>query len=369
MNRGVALIHLFLTSVFWQVFGHDHGPVASRYPAHTVYQFGQGYWLEELAARPNGQLLATTYLPNAGLWLIDPNDDARYPAVLVHQFENSTSALGIVRAPESEPDTYYVGTLNFSASQGFVPHTSQLWRVDMSTFDYSSETGQVSRDAEVRHVATLSAVAMANGMTFTDQKSPEILVADSLRGAIWKVDTVSGHYEMVSDHPAMRSDNPARRSLGIDAIKIHNDVLYFNNAGEFTLSKMPIKKDGSAAGEPEVIAENLYSDGFCLYNSTTVLTTMNIENGLAAIDLETHRRWMVAGNTTDGVFVTPTSVVPGRGKGEGRWFYVSMGGTYTASEANSPVGGSLVAVDMGETLMQSPSSWQVQEGTAPRMDL
>lgn len=328
----------------------------SKFSARTVFQFPKGYWLENQAVRHNGHVLATTYMPSAGLYMIDPTPNATYPAVLVHRFENSTSALGIVESNES--DTFYMATLNFSATDGFVSHSSQIWSVNMSSFDYSAETGQVSRKAAVSHITQLSSVGMANGLTLVDENSPHLLIADSLEGAIWDLDTITGQYHLSSSHQLMRSNNAARKYLGIDGIRIHSNTLYFNNAGEFTLSSMPINPDGTAKGDPNVIATGLQSDEFCFYDPNTVLVTMNIANGLAALDLETHRRWMVAGNTPHSGFTTPTSVELGRGKNADRVAYVTMGGTYFATDSEDIVGGSLVVVDLESASKGSESGRQ-----------
>ncbi|KAJ6132911.1 hypothetical protein N7471_008126 [Penicillium samsonianum] len=83
---------------------------------HQVYQFPNGSWVENIAVRPNGNLLVT--LANTlELWEVTPSAQSKGHASLVHHFDDAKMATG---SAELSPDVFAVITPNI------------VWRLEMN---------------------------------------------------------------------------------------------------------------------------------------------------------------------------------------------------------------------------------------------
>ena len=137
----------------------------------TLYEFPKGAWVENIAVRSNGQLLITrTDVPE--LYLVDPLHPS---ASLVHQFTSATGLLGIA---EVAHDIFAViaGKIDLATASA-VPGSFVIWKVDMR-----SAKAAVSKIAEVPEALFL------NGMTLFNAKTSTVLIADSKKGVIWRLD-------------------------------------------------------------------------------------------------------------------------------------------------------------------------------------
>ena len=87
--------------------------------------FPNGTWIENLAVRANGEILATS-LSKAAIYLLNP---FQHTAEVAHQFESTDGVLGIA---EIEPDVFAVATaeVNLKTSAA-VNGTAKLWKLDM----------------------------------------------------------------------------------------------------------------------------------------------------------------------------------------------------------------------------------------------
>lgn len=125
-------------------------------PAHTISRQPAGYRFENLAIRPDGQILTTTASPGANIFQIDPL--GILPPTLVYEVPLvNGSAAGI---NEGERDVYYVVAGMFDILNTSVTHpdTYQIVELDMrgtfvlTTHQYD-EAGQVHhsllRDADL----------------------------------------------------------------------------------------------------------------------------------------------------------------------------------------------------------------------------
>ena len=73
-------------------------------PLHLIHQFPAGTWIENLAIRSNGEILATDDT-HPRIYQVDLT--RTHEAVVVHEFTGTPSILGIV---ESSPDVFHVCT-------------------------------------------------------------------------------------------------------------------------------------------------------------------------------------------------------------------------------------------------------------------
>ena len=125
-----------------RVFG---SPVVSQdtgeFPTRLVYQFPNGSRAENIAVRPNGDLLITRVdVPE--IYLINPSS-ASPTATLLHRFNDKLSTSGIA---ETAPDTFAVITGNSSLQDGvFTPVPGSFSIYSISFPSPSSDTANISK--------------------------------------------------------------------------------------------------------------------------------------------------------------------------------------------------------------------------------
>jgi hypothetical protein len=148
-------------------------------PTRTLYQFStNGTWVENIAVRSNGNLLVTLLSPTPELWQIPvatPED-----ASLVYTFPDMAGLVGIA---ETAPDTFSVAGGNYTVP---VTNTSSaVWEVRFG--DNDAVTAR--KMADIPEASVLNGVAAVPGCAST---STAVIVADTILGLAWHVDTASG---------------------------------------------------------------------------------------------------------------------------------------------------------------------------------
>lgn len=116
---------LSLASVCISAAGAPSRPTNTSDPVRLHYEFPYDTYTENLAVRPNGQILETPLnLPQ--LWLVEPGLPGE--AFIAYDFPKVLGLTGIV---EYQPDVFAVLTGNFSISTGD-PGTGTwaIWSVD-----------------------------------------------------------------------------------------------------------------------------------------------------------------------------------------------------------------------------------------------
>ncbi|KAK2809908.1 hypothetical protein FQN50_003320 [Emmonsiellopsis sp. PD_5] len=240
-------------------------------PIRTIYQFPQDGHVENIAVRANGNLLVT-YVTQPELYEIDPfTPTAR--ANLIHTFPENHGVYGIEEIGE---DVFAVATQIYDYMTGQpVVGSGTVWRVDMGA---EGETGEI---------ATIPEAQFPNGLTglrsggASAAAASAALVSDSLVGCVWKVDLLgSGVVEKILDLESMHmGDMPP----GINGILVQGNMLYYTNMGTGVFYSLPLKEDGSADGEPTVIAEGIQGDDFDIDGDGNVYIAANTENTLYKI--------------------------------------------------------------------------------------
>ena len=223
----------------------------------TIFQFPtNGSWIENQAHRPNGNLLVTR-ADVCELWEINPVTKS---GSLVSNFSDCSSASGITKIGY---DAYAVITgqfhlQNFSVTAG---KPSPLWRVDYEDCETEDDSPQVSLIANTD-------VAFTNGaVTFAKDT---ILLVDSLKGAIWKVNTNTGASSIVISDPTMSPNTSSPvLSIGINGIRLHDNFVYYTNTGLALFCRIPIDSNAASTGPAQVLARNVSIDDFTILNDGT----------------------------------------------------------------------------------------------------
>lgn len=184
----------------------------------TIYQFPTTTWIENLAVRSNGHILATlTNIPS--VYEIVPSSSS-YPATAspLYTFPNATSLSGI---DEISPDIFSVVVGNFSLSTFLpTPGSYSIW-----TIDFKSNSGS----PKVKKVTDIPEAELLNGMTRLPTREDMVLVGDSVKGVIWRVDVRSGEYSIAIDVPEFHANASAPLKLGVNGIRWWKGFVYFVN--------------------------------------------------------------------------------------------------------------------------------------------
>ncbi|KAF5488072.1 hypothetical protein CGCF413_v013076 [Colletotrichum fructicola] len=158
MTFSVALCHPFSTP-----------SPSTAMSTSVVFQLNQtGTWFENLAVRPNGQIVATR-MDLGQLWLIDPFAKTGKKLVDV---PGVISTIGIA---EYKPDVFAFGGGNFSLN----PVSLAAGSMKVFSLDLTKELPVVTL------ITPLPNAGFANGLTAWSET--EVLVADTNGGTVYKV--------------------------------------------------------------------------------------------------------------------------------------------------------------------------------------
>ena len=268
-----------------------------RAPITQLYQFKDGTSLENLAARPNGNLILTA-ISDPSAYLLDPTRRNSKPQ-LIHRFPEATSLTGIV---ETSPDVFAVVAGNWSTKtfEG-VPNSFEVWSIDFNT-----------RQPTIKSIAKMPKAAALNGITNCHKSETVVLIADSEVGAIWKLDTSTGEHSIAFRDPLF-TNCTSPFPLGLNGVAMFDEKLHFANSALRIYGRVPILEDGTASGEIEILGRALpavtaFDDVVLDWEGNGWIATH--PNAVTEITPEGKQRNFTG---TDVEMLNPTSIVWGRG--------------------------------------------------------
>jgi hypothetical protein len=206
----------------------------------------------------------------------------------------------------------------------------QLWHVDAA--------GQV-----VDSIA-LPEAALPNGITRL--QTGVLLVADSVKGLIWRVDLAQRKVSPWLADALLGGFDPEIKPAipAVNGLKRHGAFLYASNMMQNHLVRIAIRPDGSA-GAAEVYARDVFADDFAIDKTGRIFATTHVHNSVVSIDPTTRRATLLAG----------------RAQG-------LQGATAVAIDTTAPSGTlRLVAVTNGGVYV--PPAWGVEEARVVRIDV
>ncbi|KAI4195112.1 MAG: hypothetical protein LQ350_007390 [Teloschistes chrysophthalmus] len=340
------------------------------YPTKLVYQFPNGTWLEALAVRPAGTIL-TTLLTSPDLYLIHPDTKSPSPK-LIHHFSSHTALLGIT---ETTPDTFFVIATNYSEeTRSAVPGSSAIYRVHFPN--------PHTTDPIVSHAANLPRdTIIPNGLTALNAHT--LLVADSRKGTVISVNTLTGLAQTAIEDPLLLPPHPF--DIGVNGLKILPDPfhpssprppsppkpgqppqppqrqetrLIFTNTFQNLLVSLPIDPlTARSRGPATIIARGLTYpvtagyDDFCISpDGKQAFLVTGGGNSIVSVDMATGTLKVVAGDVNSTSLAEPTAVVLGRGGGGGgggKMYVSTAGGAALPVWGHRAFGGQVVEVELG----------------------
>lgn len=290
-------------------------------PHHTITQFPPGTWIENIAVRPNGNLLLTTLTPNASLYEVLSPFSTSPSVALLFTIPTVTSLMGIT---ETVPDTFAVVGGNFSAAGG-VPDSYALWTADFS----SCEEGGSKSSPKVSLVTTIPDAVLLNGATTASGNPNAVLVADSQQGKLFRVDIARRKYSLAAALPEM-----AGGLVGINGVHMHKGYLYWTNDEQTTVYRARFTPDGGlvpGAGAERVanvsgltghVDDFMFGPGT---GSDTMFVATNQDDVLLAVGTD-GKAEVVVGGAGDAAVGGSTSCAFGRTGRDGRVLYVATEG-------------------------------------------
>ncbi|KAI1075523.1 hypothetical protein F5B20DRAFT_585119 [Whalleya microplaca] len=187
-------------------------------PSKTIFQFNEtGTWLENVAVRPNGDLLMSMLTPHSSLYTLKRPYSSSPEASLVHTFDGANGLGGIT---EISPDTFAVIAGQYSGAGSPVPGTYAIWEVSFRNSTHS-----------VRKITDIPEAGLANGIaTVPTYGGKVVLISDSFLGSLWRLDTQTGRYESVMKVTEMGVKDGAEFPIGINGVKVRDGYVYWTNS-------------------------------------------------------------------------------------------------------------------------------------------
>ncbi|EEU34473.1 uncharacterized protein NECHADRAFT_55444 [Fusarium vanettenii 77-13-4] len=203
----------------------------------TIFQLNSsGSWFENLAIRPDGQIIATR-MDVPELWLINPITRKGRSLLTI---PGVSGAIGI---SQQTSNTYIVGAGNVTADPfNFKPRSMKIFLLEFK-----------GGYPDLKLVTELPEAMFINGIT--PWSKTEVLVSDTVLGAVYQIDIRKGSITSIM------SDTDF---AGINGIRVQNGFLYYASTSNQTFFRVPITKDFAIAGSVEIILSGIFMDDFAL---------------------------------------------------------------------------------------------------------
>ena len=310
-------------------------------PVHVIHEFPHGTWVENLAVRSNGQILATIATAPE-LYQVDPT--STNPPILVHTFPNATGLWGIV---ETTPDIFYVLAGQGSPFAPADPGTFSVWLVNLHTSGFHFFPHHDVVPSVISKVADIPHGILCNGMAVLSYDPDVLLIADSLAGVVWKLDVDSGHVTTAIQNPDMNAFKNAAGSVGINGLKLHGGKLYWTDTDLEILISIPIYSNGSAAGREIPVTDGVGADDFVFDHKGNTFIAQDPFDTLLLLKAD-GSKLILTNSTGPNSIMGPTAVQFGRRVADSANLYVTSNGGYTNYETQVfTVGGRVSRVDVG----------------------
>jgi hypothetical protein len=297
--------------------------------ASILYQFPKGTYVENLAVRSNGNIVVVL-LTQPEVWEINPSVSPA-TARMVHRFQTASRCTGII---ETKPDVFAV--LAGKMALELIP---QSWEVAEINFGANPPS---------LHTVTqnIKGAGMLNGLTLLNENA--VLVSDTMKGVVRRVDLRTGEHEIVMGGPEKKRI-PAL-GLGLNGIRTSRGSVWMSNTAKKGISKVPVdKQTGRPTGAAEVIGSVSWVDDFVISpTGDAVYVTSHDQHALIKVNVRNGSQTVLAGGPKSGLMVGPTSAVFGRTPGLEKTIYVSTAGItmypFKKAPDNGPGGGKVIAV-------------------------
>lgn len=276
----------------------------------TLFQFpNNGSWISNLAFRPDGSLLFTR-LDVPEVWSVNTSSGH---ASIAHSFSNVTSCFGI---SEIDKDVFAVVVGNFS-TKTYQPTSGSF---ALHKLDFNNVNGETT--AAASKIAAIPEAEALNGMATFSHQSNLVLIADSPKGAIWKVNTKSGDYSVALNDTTMCPAEEQALPLGINGLKVVDNYIYYSSTTRMEFCRVEVDNQATAVGKYEVIASGFLPDNIEVTSDGTAYIATDPQNSVVRIT-PYGQISLVAGGQLSTQMPGPTSC---RMAADGKTLYVGTSG-------------------------------------------
>ncbi|KAB8229519.1 uncharacterized protein BDW43DRAFT_288144 [Aspergillus alliaceus] len=307
--RSLSLgLYAMTLTIITPILALPYAPRTTGSPVSVTFQFNRnGTWLENLAVRPNGELLVTR-LDVPELWLVNPaTNNAKEAGSLLYSFPNATSLLGIT---EIDTDVYAVVVGNFSISTVTSTQGSySIWSIDLSS---SKPTAKV--------LAPIPEAKFPNGIVRFGQDL--LLITDSAKGVIWRLSLSTGEFSQALSDTTMLPAEGQPNAVGVNGIDVRGKYVYYTSTTQMLYARVPVDEKATATGPVEIIASSFTPDDFMLTRDGSAYISTNPQNGVVKVDPH-GRVKLLAGNAFKIEVGGSTAVASSR---DGSVLYVTTSG-------------------------------------------
>jgi hypothetical protein len=265
-------------------------------PLHTLHQFPNGTWLENIALMPNSSLLVTL-IGRAEIHMVHPSGLSH----LVARIPEANSVLGITALSNAK---YAVAAGTTTPSNSPVEGSFSVWTLGFSH-------GAV----EVEKVADVPGIGLANGIALLNAHT--LLLADSWHGNVVRLDLRTNASTSVLQHASLLPNfTNAALPLGVNGIRFHTPFLYYTNTVQNLLGRVRIDThSGAATGPYQTIAQGeeiSQPDDFAVLEDGSVVLARPLGDTIQHVGLDGRVQVLAKGGLASG----GTSVVV---KGKRAW--------------------------------------------------
>lgn len=201
--------------------------------------------LENIAVRPNGQLLVTN-MNSPNLYAVDPVAKTSSTAVAV------SGAAGLSGIGEIAPDVFVV--------IGGSPQGTAVHQVD-----FTGGTAKATLVKKIADAKNMNGLAVFNNDT--------VLLGDAAKGALVKLTVSSGESSVALSDPTMAPSGPI--PFGIDGLKYDNGTVWYTNIFKNSFHKVSVDATSKPTGAVSTLWSNLMGDDLCVGNNGKLYITTN----------------------------------------------------------------------------------------------
>lgn len=198
----------------------------------------------------------------------------------------------------------------------------------------------ISPQGEAQVLVTLPDAIFLNGLTYL--KDDVYLIADSYRGAIWKLNVTSKTVEIWLEHPMLARSSSGSVFPAVNGLKIYDDVLYASVTEKMQLVKIPLQSNGQP-GEPEIFLQNINLDDFAFDIDGNLYGTTHVYNSVVKI---TPSGSITTIAQAEQGMIGTTALAFGRIEGEQTKVYVVTNGGMSLPPTTGIESGKVVCLDV-----------------------
>jgi hypothetical protein len=218
--------------------------VSAATEVRLIYQFPDGTFIENIALRPNGELVLNTFA-DGQIFTIDPTDEQPVPQ-LAAKIPEVTGVTGIAHIG---PDIYLVSAgITDIPNMTFDDGSAQVNVIDLN----QPCSGSNQTITLVRKVPEAN---ILNGMTSLPGQPHLFLSVDSKTGDIYRINIETNDIDIAfQDDQLGLIENPPV-PLGGNGIHASEGYLYFTQSARQYFGRIKIGPTGEKLGEVEVITK------------------------------------------------------------------------------------------------------------------